>query len=380
MNLDDLKNEALQTTCVAWAENQGWPLRRAGAELQGPCPMCGGEDRFAIHKLKNRWYCRQCVDPSSGDVIALVQATENLGYKQALERITGRKAEAPIDPKEAERRKKRAADAKAKRERDEQRYRQRAIDDAKKIIRQSVPLAPGGAVEQYFRIRGLDKLADAIAENRNKLWLREIPAYHRMDSFKEGGKTVRKQVDVCPAMVGEIYVPGAGVQAVHMTFLDANAPKGKRSIVHPQTNKPLQSKWIRGSMRGGAIMLFTPKNFKRIVIGEGIETVLSVLQEGYQPATAYWCGASLTGMAGASDMNREGKDKAQWPDLNAQAFVPPETCEELVLLQDSDSDGQATQNQLLRCARRAKLLRPNISVRIAEAANGKDFNDMLVEG
>ena len=46
-------------------------LKRAGAELVGPCPRCGGVDRFAVNPAKKLFNCRQC--GAKGDGIALEQ-------------------------------------------------------------------------------------------------------------------------------------------------------------------------------------------------------------------------------------------------------------------------------------------------------------------
>lgn len=58
-----------------------------GKELKGPCPVCGGEDRFWIHPnyLDGRWYCRQC-EPKGGDLIALIMKVEGVNYKEARHR------------------------------------------------------------------------------------------------------------------------------------------------------------------------------------------------------------------------------------------------------------------------------------------------------
>ena len=55
-----------------------WPLRRVastgGGEL-GPCPFCGGFDRFSVqpnHPEGGRWYCRQCGENKWHDTIDFV--------------------------------------------------------------------------------------------------------------------------------------------------------------------------------------------------------------------------------------------------------------------------------------------------------------------
>lgn len=48
-------------------------LRRwARDEYAGPCPRCGGKDRFHVHALGGWWFCRQCHE-KRGDAIELVQ-------------------------------------------------------------------------------------------------------------------------------------------------------------------------------------------------------------------------------------------------------------------------------------------------------------------
>ncbi|MCZ4274006.1 DUF7146 domain-containing protein [Maritalea porphyrae] len=379
MNLDHLKNEAQNTSCIDWAERQGWAITKRGNDRFGPCPLCGGTDRFAINISKNVWLCRQC--DVGGDVIKLVQHMEGLDYKSALERITGRKAAEPIDPAREAELKAQAEQDRLARERVANRYRQDQIRSARRIMNLARLPKPGGPVEAYLRKRGLDKLADTIAQGRFKILLREIERFERKIPVKNGGKVEWITIDECPVMVGEIIKPNDDLDAVHMTFLDPTTPKGKREKADPNTGNPLPSKIMKGSKKSGAIRLYTPSAPTRLVVGEGIETTLTALQEAYQPNTAYWCGADLGNMAGAAGEDENGKRCNHLPDLNDdEAFVPPAWCKELVLLRDGDSDSKKTDNQLQRCGRRAMALRPGLVAKIANAADGKDFNDMLVEG
>ena len=38
--------------------------------LCGPCPKCGGDDRFTVQTAKQKWFCRGC--QKGGDIIALI--------------------------------------------------------------------------------------------------------------------------------------------------------------------------------------------------------------------------------------------------------------------------------------------------------------------
>jgi DNA primase len=48
----------------------------------GPCPHCGGRDRFSINLKKQVFNCRGC--QRGGDVIELVQFLDDLDFRQAV--------------------------------------------------------------------------------------------------------------------------------------------------------------------------------------------------------------------------------------------------------------------------------------------------------
>jgi hypothetical protein len=68
-------------------ERRGIKLRRQGVELVGPCPKCGGEDRFAINIKKQVFNCRHC--EVGGDVIDLVMHLDGREFVGACETLTG---------------------------------------------------------------------------------------------------------------------------------------------------------------------------------------------------------------------------------------------------------------------------------------------------
>lgn len=72
-------------------------------ELAGPCPKCGGDDRF--HVTADWFFCRHCHE-QHGDAIEFVRWAEGLNFRQAIERLTGAALPAQItkrtpDPKNA---------------------------------------------------------------------------------------------------------------------------------------------------------------------------------------------------------------------------------------------------------------------------------------
>ncbi len=62
----------------------------------GPCPQCGGKDRFSINVRKQVFLCRGCA--ARGNVIALVRFLDGCGFHEALEYLTGERAPAPSRP------------------------------------------------------------------------------------------------------------------------------------------------------------------------------------------------------------------------------------------------------------------------------------------
>ena len=64
--------------------------RVSGAEYAGPCPRCGGEDRFHVHE-SGWWFCRQCHD-KRGDAIAYVQWARDVAFAEACELLGGEKS------------------------------------------------------------------------------------------------------------------------------------------------------------------------------------------------------------------------------------------------------------------------------------------------
>jgi putative DNA primase/helicase len=63
-------------------------LKRVSAiERCGPCPVCGGVDRFSINFKKQVWHCRGC--GKGGDVISLVQHAEGTTFAEAVASLAG---------------------------------------------------------------------------------------------------------------------------------------------------------------------------------------------------------------------------------------------------------------------------------------------------
>lgn len=73
------------TSLCALVEADGVTLRgRPDGERRGPCPMCGGKDRFHLRRYDGRewFFCRQC-HPRRGDAIDYLRWTRGISFREA---------------------------------------------------------------------------------------------------------------------------------------------------------------------------------------------------------------------------------------------------------------------------------------------------------
>src|SRR5919201_5533073 len=66
----------------------------AGGEYAGPCPFCGGRDRFRVEPEKGRWWCRGCSHgPRWQDAFGYVRRRDGLGFAEACQRLGASESE-----------------------------------------------------------------------------------------------------------------------------------------------------------------------------------------------------------------------------------------------------------------------------------------------
>jgi hypothetical protein len=68
-------------------KRRGIQLRGNGRDRAGPCPKCGGDDRFSVSTAKQVFNCRGC--GSGGDVIALMEHLDGVDFISACTTLTG---------------------------------------------------------------------------------------------------------------------------------------------------------------------------------------------------------------------------------------------------------------------------------------------------
>lgn len=375
----------MRVSCEAWATRKRWVLAK-GIDRSGPCPVCGGTDRFAIHTKKNTFNCRQC-GISGGGVIDLVMQTEKVEFIAACEIITGRKASEPIDPERARQIAAQNAADDQRRAEEAARYREQARRDGWRIYSEARANVGRDYLGLYLEVRGIGfgLIESALpAGAAVKIW--EHPHLPLVEHV--GGQWVTMHAG--PAMVTAVQQPDGHFGASHATWLDVHQPKGKAVLGnHPETGKPIASKKVRGAKKGGAIRLYTPARPRRIVMGEGVETTLTALAHNFEPDTAYWAGVDLGNMAGRAMRDADGKLQHGLPDLaDTDCFLPPDWAEELIYLCDSDEEEKRTVEKVTRGLMRAQAWRemrlhdnpalaPLDCAFVEPIGDGKDLNDLV---
>lgn len=340
-------------------------LKRVGAEMIGPCPVCGGVDRFGINVLDGVFNCRVCNVGGSG--IRLVMHTLSCTFPEALDWIEG-KREAGLSPQEIERRQKRAQEERERRAAEAEKHRERAIASARAIWHEGRD-AEKSPVRDYLSIRGLTR--DLIRD------LPECIRYHdRLPYMVKVGSEWR-EIHRGPAMLAAITSRDGEFCGVHRTWIDVEQPKGKARIVHGGEDQ--KSKKTLGSKKGGAIRLYTPSSASAIMMGEGIETTLTAFALGDR-SMSFWAGIDLGNMSGRM-VNGKDIKFAGIPDLSdLDAFVPPDWCQRLIYIRDGDSEPKHTRACLLAGLRRAMLFRHGLTGQLVDPGDGCDLNDVLMGG
>jgi putative DNA primase/helicase len=275
--------------------------RRAGSAWMAKCPA--HEDREPSLSIREAAAGKVLVRCHAGcDQQQVIAALKARGIWQG----TARRCSTPISPR---------PNPVAQDELDDGAKRTKA---ALRMWGATVP-ANGTLIETYLRSRGI---------------VMPIPAALR---FHAGLK--HPCGEFWPAMVALVTRGADGApRAIHRTFLGRDG-HGK-APVDPQ-------KMMLGPCRGGAVRLGPIAD--RLMIAEGIETALSVMQATGQAA---WAALSISGL---------------------RTLGLPDAVREVIVLADGDEPGEAAaRDTALRWKREGRY------VRIARPPRGFDFNDVLL--
>ena len=89
IDLDRIKKDADLLAICGSDTNLKRVASTGGGEYAGPCPWCGGRDRFRVQPGVGRWLCRSCTDGKWRDVIDYIQRRDRCDFKAALQSLTG---------------------------------------------------------------------------------------------------------------------------------------------------------------------------------------------------------------------------------------------------------------------------------------------------
>jgi hypothetical protein len=358
----------------------GANLRKSGSgEMVGPCPSCGGEDRFQAKPSKGVFLCRG--SGVGGDGIAMVQHVRGLAFVPACELILNEpaprsKGDAPATPVDHE-----AARLSHDMQRDKEisRFQKDAEDRAKKqkraqeVFDSAQPIS-GTLGARYLEARGLKPLKEQAA------FLRFLPAHPYYHGEDENGGP-RKMGD-WPAIVALMRDKTGTGTGLHCTYLD---PKffGKIAVDDPDTaGKKLNPRKMYGTK--GLILLSQPRPI--MAIGEGIETVLSWYELNQHFDGAIAAAGDLGNISGGATgtiphpAQRKRIVPNGIPDMARPGMLAalPDDVREVILLGDADADGVNVATHLLVAARRLKAQGISVFVHMApHQPDGRkwDWND-----
>lgn len=379
-DLDDIRaRNPLATVAGGYVQ-----LRRAAGRLVGPCPICGGKvtsQRFEVIEKSESWVCAVC--PDGGDVIRLIEKVEGITFLEAVERLGGREV---VNPEQIQRL---INDREAKRMAREmvaEKYREAERKRLWKTWQAALDIHDTHAA-QYLAGRALQLPAHCPG-------LRYLPSapYWHGEEIDGRGRTSPRKIHTGPAMLAAFIRPDGHFGGLHMTWLTTDEVPAKVELADPDSGEMLNAKKMRGSKTGAHIAVApTATPPRRLVIGEGIETVLAVwtafITCGRDVSDiAFWAAGDLGNLAGRATETiphptlKRPNGRAQslpgpFPDPDDSGLSIPDSVEELFLLGDGDSETLLTQCAMDRAARRYS--KPGRTIRIVFAPAGFDFNDVL---
>jgi CHC2 zinc finger/Toprim domain len=302
-------------------------LKGRGPERCGPCPKCGGTDRFAINTNKQIWNCRGC--QRGGDVISLVQHLDGCTFDAAVATLSRH------DPTGSGNGKNAAPDL---RNRVSKTHRRSSCNSDVERAREALAIwsaardPQGTPAWTYLLRRGV--ALEALPSRIN-----EALRFHPDCPWHD-------QRRMCVVALWTDTISGEA-RAIH-----------RRPITPDGENLEHWRAW--GPTTGCVIRLWPDDEVSDLVLGEGVETVLAaatrIAHRGtlLQPAWA------------AGDAGHIG------------AFPVLSGVEALTLLVDADENGIG-QCRAAECARRWTAEGREV-IRLTPRLVGADFNDLIEVG
>ncbi|WP_035053567.1 DUF7146 domain-containing protein [Andreprevotia chitinilytica] len=330
--------QKLDLTQLREAARDRWPalLQAAGIapnhlrKRHGPCPVCGGKDRFRFTDRDGRG-CFVCNShrPDGGDGFHLLAdwlRCDFIGAARFVADYLGGAAVLASAPDPAETARRQAAE-----QAEQRRLWAKARADNAALWQAAKPVSAGSPVGRYLAGRGL-------LLNSNPKALRFHPAL----PYWHANGTQPVKLGSFPAMLAAVQAPSGEPIALHKTYLTEDGHKA---------DVPSVKKWgsPSGPSKGAVVRLCAvgPK----LAITEGIETALAVHCANGLPV---WAGLSAHGVA--------------------HAVLPPEAAE-VFIFADHDAGGAGQQ---AADALATRLLAEGRTVRVLlPGSAGRDWLDVM---
>jgi hypothetical protein len=298
----------------------------------GPCPRCGGRDRFVVRLNKQTFYCRRCRE-GGGDAIALVCFIEDLDprrdFLRAVEIATGEPrpdGKSAPDPERERRLAERRAEWERRRveeERAEEERERRNGENALSIWDEAKPVK-GSLAECYLRGRGID--------------VAQLP----QGALRFHPRCIFGKQTWHPCLVALFQ------------HVETNEPTGIHRIALTSDGQKIDRKML-GPVFGSAIKLWPDEEITMgLVVGEGVETVAAAATRVKHRGTLLRPAWALASDGGITEL----------------PVLPGIEC--LTILVDNDEAGREAAGECLHrwraAEREATALVPTVA--------GEDFNDI----
>lgn len=231
LDFDDIRSNAVGRW-VDILRSLGIDIREDGKH--GPCPNCGGEDRFRFDNKEGRgdYFCSGC---GAGDGFMLVEKVMNIDVRGAMEAVShvlgGCKKNTV--PKE----------------------KTISKEVFRKLFSESVPAVESNPVGIYLKGRGL-KTVPSVLKYSKSCWEMETKRDQR-------------------AMLAVVTLPDGTASTIHRTYLDIEG--GKLGIKKPKKLMPVLRKG-----KGAAIRLYDPVD-GLVGVAEGIESAIAAHEDMHIP-------------------------------------------------------------------------------------------------
>jgi putative DNA primase/helicase len=287
----------------------------------GPCPACGGTDRYVFDNRRGRgdYFCRGC---GAGDGFTLLQRVHGWKFTEALQRVSEAAGLAEVRAPTSEPRRPQAFTAAAP----AQPGRAEPTRRAREILRNTCDLADLADAREYLASRALWPAPAQCT----------LRGHASVEYWQE-----RKRIGRFPALVATVRDVTGELVSVHVTYLQDG-----RKLADHEPRKILSP--LAG--RSGCATRLVPLEGDTLGIAEGVETALAA-QALHQVPT--------------------------WAALNTwllTRFEPPPEVRQLVVLADRDAPGLEAAARLMEHLQG----RVHLEFRVPRPP-AKDWADVLME-